>query len=117
MFDAKFISQMKESAVLVNISRGHIIEEEALYKALKEKRIYGAALDVWWEYPKKWGGSGKLPSEKFPFHELDNVVLSPHRAAYSENIRKDQITFVGENVLRFIRGETPLNIIDTKLGY
>ncbi|MHA2190759.1 MAG: 2-hydroxyacid dehydrogenase [Candidatus Thorarchaeota archaeon] len=117
LVDAKFISQMKESAVLVNISRGHIIEEAALYKALKEKRIYGAALDVWWEYPKKWGGSGKLPSEQFPFHELDNVVLSPHRAAYSENIRKDQIAFVGENILRFLRGEKPLNIIDTKLGY
>ncbi|MHA1936486.1 MAG: NAD(P)-dependent oxidoreductase [Candidatus Thorarchaeota archaeon] len=86
-------------------------------KFISQKRIYGAALDVWWEYPKKWGGSGKLPSEQFPFHELDNVVLSPHRAAYSENIRKDQIAFVGENILRFLRGEKPLNIIDTKLGY
>jgi len=117
LVDGHFISLMKENAILVNISRGQIIDEAALYHALSEGRIAGAALDVWWDYPSTWGGAGKLPSENFPFHDLKNVVLSPHRAAYSENIVQDQLQFVGENILRFIRGETPQNIVDMTLGY
>lgn len=117
LVDSNFLNHMKESAILVNISRGQIIDEGALYHTLKTRRIAGAALDVWWDYPSTWGGSGKLPSENHPFHELDNVVLSPHRAAYSENIEEDQLHFVGENILRFIRGEKPLNIVDMTIGY
>ncbi len=58
-----------------------------------------------------------MPSEKYPFHELDNVVLSPLRAAYSENIARDQMVFGGENILRFIRGEPPENQVNMRLGY
>jgi phosphoglycerate dehydrogenase-like enzyme len=117
LVDKGFLDKMKSTALLVNISRGPIIVETDLFDALKEQRIGGAALDVWWEYPQKHRGSDKFPSELFPFHELTNVVLSPHRAAYSENIMHDQIRFVGENILRFIRGETPHNIVDMSLGY
>jgi len=117
LVDADFLSLMKKSATIINISRGQIIDEGALYRVLSQRSIAGAALDVWWDYPDQWGGSGKYPSENYPFHELDNVVLSPHRAAYSENIVQDQIEFVGENILRFIRGDTPLNIVDMNRGY
>ncbi|MHA2423472.1 MAG: 2-hydroxyacid dehydrogenase [Candidatus Thorarchaeota archaeon] len=117
LVDNKFLNAMKNDAILVNISRGQIIDEEALFTKLKENPKFHASLDVWWDYPAKWGGSGKMPSEKFPFHELDNVILSPHRAAYSEEIMRDQVIFVGENILRFIRGENPENIVDMKLGY
>ncbi len=117
MVNQEFISWMKPSSILVNISRGEIIDEAALFEALKGKRIRGAALDVWWNYPQ-WGKAEmRLPSVNFPYHELDNLVLSPHRAAYSENIMRDQIRFVGENILRFINGETPLNIVDMRKGY
>jgi phosphoglycerate dehydrogenase-like enzyme len=117
LVDDEFVSWMKESSILVNISRAAIVVGEALFRALEEKRIRGAALDVWWDYPREWGGSGVPPSEHFPFHELDNIVVSPHRAAYSEHIMRDQIRFVGKNLLRFTRGEKPLNIIDIDLGY
>ncbi|TFF68624.1 hypothetical protein EU520_00130 [Candidatus Thorarchaeota archaeon] len=117
LVDDEFLSWMKSTSILINISRGPIVDEAALYHALDEKRIHGAGLDVWWHYPDTWGGSGVPPSRHFPFHTLDNVVISPHRAAYSEHIMHDQIRFVGENLLRFIRGEKPLNIIDLSLGY
>ena len=117
LVDGEFLKLMKSEALLINISRGHIIDEEALYLALKKRQIAGAAIDVWWDYPAQWGGSGKMPSENYPFHDLDNVVLSPHRAAYSENIRHDQIVYAGENILRFIRGETPENQVNMRLGY
>lgn len=117
LVDKDFLSLMKSTALLVNISRGQIVVESDLYDSLKTKQIAGAAMDVWWEYPDKHRGSGTFPSEKYAFHELDNIVISPHRAAYSENIMYDQMHFVGENILRFIRGEKPLNIVDMTLGY
>ncbi len=62
---------------VVNVGRGAIIEEEALYTALKEQFIKGAASDVWYNYPKD--GEPMKPS-KFPLEELDNIVMSPHTA-------------------------------------
>ncbi len=116
LVDDRFISWMKPSTLLVNISRGPIVDEGALFTALKEQRIAGAALDVWWNYPQDRDDAPCWPS-KFPFHELDNVIISPHRAAYSESIVKEQISFVAENVLRFLRGDTPHNIVDLQCGY
>lgn len=111
-----FISLMKPSSILVNISRGKIVEEKPLFDALRECRIRGAGLDVWWRYPKKWRGTGTPPAD-IPFQGLDNLVASPHRAGYSENTEREYFQFAGENILRFIRGETPLNIIDPARGY
>ncbi len=116
LVDEQFLSWMKPSAILVNISRGPIIDEKALYYALKDKRIYGAGLDVWWRYPSKWRGKGVPPTD-LPFQDLDNIVISPHRAGYSENTEREYFRFAAENILRFIRGETPLNIVDLDLGY
>ncbi|MFW9966253.1 MAG: 2-hydroxyacid dehydrogenase [Candidatus Thorarchaeota archaeon] len=117
IIDSEVISWMKPSAILVNISRGEIVDEAALYRALKDKQILAAGLDVWWNYPQ-WGKPDmKLPSLDFPYHELDNVVMSPHRAAYSISTRQAHLHFIRENVLRFVGGEQPLNIVDMKLGY
>lgn len=116
LVNREFLSWMKPTSVLVNISRGQIIDELALYEALKEKRIHGAGIDVWWRYPTKWRGTA-IPPADVPFHELDNIVISPHRAAYSENIERELFLFAARNILRFIRGETPLNIIDLERGY
>jgi phosphoglycerate dehydrogenase-like enzyme len=116
LVDREFLSWMKRTSVLVNISRGQIVDEMALYEALKERRIHGAGIDVWWRYPSKWRGTAVPPAD-VPFHELDNIVISPHRAAYSENSRSELNRFAGENILRFIRGETPLSIVDNERGY
>lgn len=117
LIDEEVISWMKPSTILVNISRGEIVKEAALYHALKEKKILAAGLDVWWNYPQ-WGKPDmKMPSLAYPYHELDNVVMSPHRAAYSASIQQAHLHFTGENLLRFIRGERPLNVVDMELGY
>jgi phosphoglycerate dehydrogenase-like enzyme len=116
LVNQEFISWMKSSSILVNISRGPIVEEKALFDALRENKIHGAGLDVWWRYPKKWRGTGDPPTD-LPFQDLDNLVASPHRAGYSENTEREYFQFAGENILRFIRGEKPLNIIDPYRGY
>ncbi|MGY5858308.1 MAG: 2-hydroxyacid dehydrogenase [Candidatus Thorarchaeota archaeon] len=116
LVNESFISSMKPNSILVNISRGPIIEEKALFDALQENKIRGAGLDVWWRYPKKWRGTGHPPTD-MPFQELDNLVASPHRAGYSENTEREYFQFAGENILRFIQGKTPHNVIDPKRGY
>ena len=116
LVDEKFISWMKSDSILVNISRGPIVNENALFDALRDNRIRGAGLDVWWRYPEKWRGKGTPPTD-VPFQELDNIVASPHRAGYSENTEREYFQFAGENILRFIRGETPSNIVNPNRGY
>jgi len=116
LVNEQFISLMKPSSIIVNVSRGTIIEEEALFNALRENKIRGAGLDVWWRYPKKWGSTGEPPTD-MPFQDLENLVVSPHRAGYSENTEREYFQFTGENILRFIKGATPHNIIDPNRGY
>jgi phosphoglycerate dehydrogenase-like enzyme len=117
MINEEVISWMKPSAILVNISRGEIVDEKALYYALKEEKILCAALDVWWSYPQ-WGKAEIMfPSKHFPFHDLDNLILSPHRASYSPNTERAHTIHAGENILRFVRGERPLHVVDMNLGY
>jgi len=116
LVNGEFISWMKSDSIIVNISRGRIIDEEALFAALRDNRIRGAGLDVWWRYPQKWRGKGNPPSD-VPFQELENLVASPHRAGYSETTEREYFQFAGENILRFINGETPFNIVDFHRGY
>ncbi|MBS1493557.1 MAG: hypothetical protein JST55_08605 [Bacteroidetes bacterium] len=108
-----------KNAVLVNIARGAIINEEALYNALKNNVIVGAAMDVWYNYSPEAIDDKKYPydSEKFPFHELENVILSPHRAAspHDDLKRWDEVI---ENISRFAKGEQKfLNTVDIEKGY
>ncbi len=103
--------------VLVNVARGAVIDQEALYKALAEKAIAGAAIDVWYEYKPEPDEQGRRYPSDYPFHEIDSVVLSPHRAAspFSDLKRWDELI---ENIRRFAQGRTDfLNVVDLERGY
>ena len=84
LVDAKFLSAMNNRSVLINLSRGELVNEDDLFKALQEKQIGAAAIDVWYNYPKS-GETVTFPSEKHDFHKLDNITLSPHRAGYADS--------------------------------
>lgn len=112
-----FLSHMKSTSIIINVSRGAIIDEAALYRALKNHQIGGAAIDVWWDYPSRSEQTHTPPSRRYPFHELDNIILTPHRAAYSETTLLEQVNFLIDNIKRFARGETPHNIVDLMRGY
>ncbi len=111
---------MKPSVIIVNVGRGVTINEEKLYTALKDKRIRGAAIDVWYNYPEVRGSEKQEPlpcyPSKFPFHELKNVIMTAHRAWQSDALLTDLRPFL-DNVNRFIRGEKPFNIINLEEGY
>jgi len=104
------LNLMKPNAVIVNTSRGEVIDEPALVKALKEKRIYGAALDVFCNEPVM---DRKLTREwkENPLLKLDNIVLTPHTASWtSEAILTKLVDAVMDNPIRAASGKTPLNI-------
>lgn len=103
--------------ILVNVSRGDIVNQEALYNALKNKTIFGAAIDVWYDYHPESDEQGKKFPYKFPFHQLKNIILSPHRgySPFSDLLRWNEVI---ENIKRLTQMRTDLlNVIDLEEGY
>lgn len=106
-----------KDSILVNIGRADIVKEQDLFDALKEKIIARAALDVWYIYHPELDSYGRRYPYSCPFHELENVLVSPHRAdsPFDDMGRWDDII---ENIKRFADGRTDLlNIVDIKIGY
>ena len=109
-----FLNKM-EGKFLINIARGDVIDEEALFIALKNRKLKGAAIDTWWIYPEK-PYMHKYPAH-YPFWLLDNIIMSSHTAGYSDgSIRKNWEEAV-KNVVNFIAGNPIKNIISLEKGY
>jgi len=99
---------MKPTAVLINVARAEIVDEAALYRALAQRTIAGAVLDVWYRYPP--GPGPTFPAHQ-PFHELPNVLMTPHLSGWTEGMLEARATLIVENIHRAARGEPPLNLI------
>ena len=106
LIGATELALMKPAAILVNVSRAQIVDEDALYSALAERRIAGAALDVWYRYPSSPGPV--LPAGR-PFHELPNVLMTPHVSGWTDGMLEARATLIAENIGRVARGERPKN--------
>jgi len=103
LIGAEELRLLGSDGLLVNIGRGVTFDQAALYAALDSKAIAGAAIDVWYTYRPEQDDEGKLYPYEFPFHELDNVVLSPHRGA-SPMDDLDRWSEVIENISRYAEG-------------
>ncbi|GAC1339996.1 MAG: 2-hydroxyacid dehydrogenase [Acetobacteraceae bacterium] len=100
---------MRPDAVLINVGRGAVVDEQALFEALRDRRIGGAVIDTWYRYPPPSTPHG-LPSER-PFHTLPNLVMTPHMSGWTAGtIRRRQAT-MAENIGRRMRGEPCLNVV------
>jgi phosphoglycerate dehydrogenase-like enzyme len=108
MVSAEFLSRMKKTAYLVNVSRGPLIDDSALIYALRENRIAGAGLDVFAEEP--------LPRES-PYWDLPNVLITPHTAAVTTKLWERHYAQISENLQRFLAGEPLLWVVDKHRGY
>lgn len=106
--DEDFISKMNKKALIINISRGVVVDEKALIKALKEERIRGAALDVFEVEP--------LP-ESSPLWEMENVYVFPHISYSSEDFEERMLDVAMNNLKNLKENKEPLNIISLKKGY
>ena len=92
LIDKRELNRMKESAILINCSRGGIVNEKALYKALKEQRIAGAACDVFQEEPYRG-----------PLQELDNIILTPHMGSYTAEAKAKMELCAVQNLITGLR--------------
>jgi len=104
------LAKMKPDGVIMNVARGPIIQEEALYNALKEKRIGGAMIDVWYTYPADGDPAPVWPS-RFPFQELENVRMTPHNSGWTESLIQRRWQSVADNLNRLSRGEKLNNLV------
>jgi D-3-phosphoglycerate dehydrogenase len=100
------IRKMKRSAWLINIGRGPVVQEEALIAALREKRIAGAMLDVYEHYRLEPG---------HPLFSLDNIILTPHLAAVTQEYRARAGIAVADEMQRMLRGERPRNLVNPEV--
>jgi phosphoglycerate dehydrogenase-like enzyme len=110
----KELKLMKEK-YLINISRGNVIKEGALFKSLKEHHLAGAAIDTWYQYLSS--EQKELLPSKYDFQKLNNVIMSPHTAGYTDRALDENIKFVFDNIVKIYYGEEPENQIDTELEY
>jgi phosphoglycerate dehydrogenase-like enzyme len=105
---ARELGLMKPTAMLINVARAEIVDEAALYQALAQRTIAGAALDVWYQYPTVPGPT--MPAHQ-AFQELPNVLMTPHVSGWTEGMLGARATLIAENIRRVARGEPPLNLI------
>jgi len=109
LIDSNILSKMR-GKYLVNVGRGHVIDEEALYKALKEGILAGAAIDVWYQYPES-PNHAVLPS-RYPIHTFKNVVISPHVSGIVEEAMQANMEETLENIRSWLITGEPLNKVD-----
>jgi len=117
LIKAKEIRLLSPNGLIVNVARGKIIDQEDLYYALKNGIISGAAIDVWYDYHPNSDKDGVKRPYKFPFHTLDNIILSPHRgySPFSDLSRWNEVV---ENITRMAKGrENLINAVNLEKGY
>jgi len=113
------LAAMKPTAYIVNVARAAIIQEEPLYRALREGRLAGAALDVWWRphwWDPLWNPGGE-PASRFPFWELPNVICTPHNIVSTDSRSDAGLRIMAENILRVRDDRPPVNQVDRRLRY
>lgn len=103
LVDASKLSLMKKTAYLINTSRGPTVDEKALYDALREGRIAGAALDVFEQEP--------TPTSN-PLLTLENVVVAPHISSASHETRSRMAEMAADNLIAYFQGKTPPNLVN-----
>jgi len=106
LLGAREFEMMKEGAILINTGRGGLVDEEALYSALKSGRLFGAGLDV---------SDPEPPSAQNRLLSLDNVIFSPHTAAHSTTSMRNMAVFAAEQVVKVLKGERPTLIVNPEV--
>jgi phosphoglycerate dehydrogenase-like enzyme len=108
LIGARELSLLKRSAVLVNVGRGHLVDEPALVAALNAGTLAGAALDVVEQEP--------LPADS-PLWDMSNVLLTPHISGLAPDYWGRAMTMFEDNLRRFVDGRPLLNVVDKRAGY
>lgn len=115
----KEITLMPQGAIIVNVGRGTVIDQHALYDALKSGHLHGAGQDVWYHYPTDEESRSNTPPADVPFHELDNMVMSPHRGGFGgvNDIEILRMAAIANMLNKAANGETIPHRVSLELGY
>lgn len=103
------LAAMRPGAVIVNVGRGPVIDQPALFAALRDRRIGGAVIDTWYRYPSATDPN-PMPGT-LPFETLDNVVMTPHMSGWTEGTVRRRRQTIADNVNRLAKGEPLLNML------
>jgi len=109
LIDGPRLARMKRSAVLINVARGEVVEEAALYQALRDGLIAGAVIDVWYVYPSS-GDRHPRPGH-LPFHDLPNVIMTPHVSGWTEKLLDRRWSVIADNLERLAAGAELRNVV------
>ena len=109
LIGAAELAALGPDGILVNVARGPIVQERPLYDALCDGVIAGAAIDVWWQYPK--GGELQMRPSAEPFWELDNVVLTPHTSGLSQSMQRGRWELCVRQLRAFAEGRPLENVV------
>jgi phosphoglycerate dehydrogenase-like enzyme len=90
------------------VARGAIIDEQALFDALATKQIAGAAIDTWYKYP---GEDGKSEPASLPFHELDNIIMTPHTSGETAQTNSARLRDLAANFNRLLSVQALRNVV------
>ena len=103
------LAAMKSNAVVINVARGHIADEDALFEALRDRIIGGGILDTWYQYPSAEDPAIR-PSQR-PYHELDNVLMTPHISGWTEGQQQRRWAKTGDNIEALMTGNELVNLV------
>jgi phosphoglycerate dehydrogenase-like enzyme len=117
LLGAAELALLPRGALLVNVGRGLIVDEAALYAALQTGALGAAGLDVWYHYPPDEATPTRTFPSAYPFHELDNVVLSPHRGGLTSGGRSRGLAQLARMLNAAARGEPMPNRVEVDAGY
>lgn len=117
LIGAEELDLLPEKAILVNVGRGPIVDEATLYHALRDGDLYAAGLDVWYNYPADEDARLHTQPSAFPFHKLENVVMSPHRAGGSAETERLRMDHLAHLLNAAASGEPMPNRVDVEAGY
>ena len=113
----KELSRLPDGSVLVNVGRAEIVDQSALYEALRSGPLRAAGLDVWYNYPPDPESRSHTQPADLPFHELENVVMSPHRGGSTDETSRLRMIHLAALLNAAARGEPMPNRIDLDKGY
>jgi len=111
------LAQLPKNAILINVGRGSIVNEDALFQALSNETLAAAGLDVWFNYPKTIAERTNTAPSKYPFYKLENVVMSPHKGGWLGAEDDSRMLYLAHMLNSYAQTQDMPNKIKLELGY
>jgi phosphoglycerate dehydrogenase-like enzyme len=113
VIDTRRLALMQPTAVIINVARGALIDEEALFTACRDRKIGGAIIDTWYRYPES--PDERCQPSRFAFETLDNIIMTPHASAWTDRLAPRRNRVIAQNLDRLSRDDPLVNVVHKAL--